>query len=57
MNFADRELILIGLVTYDLVTAQNHYDNLDSVQRRDLLLQIGETRERARVLGEAKRRS
>jgi hypothetical protein len=34
------------------MTAQDHYDNLDGVQRRDLLLKIGETREEARVLSE-----
>lgn len=34
------------------MTAQQHYDNLDSMQRRDLLLKIGETREEARVLSE-----
>jgi len=30
--------------------AQQEYDSLDSKQRRDLLLKIGETREEARVL-------
>lgn len=34
------------------MTAQQHYDNLDGMQRRDLLLKIGETREEARVLSE-----
>jgi len=34
------------------MTAQQHYDNLDRMQRRDLLLEIGETREEARVLSE-----
>jgi hypothetical protein len=34
------------------MTAQQHYDNLDGIQRRDLLLEIGETREEARVLSE-----
>ena len=34
------------------MTAQQQYDNLDSKQRRELLLQIGETREEAQVLGQ-----
>lgn len=34
------------------MTAQQHYDSLDSKQRRDLLLKIGETREEAQVLGQ-----
>jgi hypothetical protein len=32
--------------------AQQQYDSLDSKQRRDLLLKIGETREEARVLSQ-----
>jgi len=34
------------------MTAQQEYDSLDSKQRRDLLLKIGETREEARVLSQ-----
>ncbi len=34
------------------MTAQQQYDSLDSKQRRDLLLQIGETREEARALSQ-----
>jgi len=34
------------------MTAQREYDSLDSKQRRDLLLKIGETREEARVLSQ-----
>jgi hypothetical protein len=34
------------------VTAQQQYDSLDSKQRRDLLLKIGETPEEAQVLGQ-----
>jgi len=34
------------------VTAQQQYDSLDSTQRRDLLLKIGETPEEAQVLGQ-----
>jgi len=34
------------------MTAQQEYDRLDSKQRRDLLLKIGETREEARVLSQ-----
>lgn len=34
------------------MTAQQQYDSLDSKQRRDLLLKIGETREEARVLSQ-----
>jgi hypothetical protein len=34
------------------MTTQEHYDNLDGLQRRDLLLKIGETREEARVLSQ-----
>jgi hypothetical protein len=34
------------------MTAQQQYDNLDSKQRWDLLLKIGETREEARVLSQ-----
>ena len=34
------------------MTAQQRYDSLDSKQRQDLLLKIGETREEARVLSE-----
>jgi|HubBroStandDraft_3_1064219.scaffolds.fasta_scaffold779262_2 hypothetical protein len=33
------------------MTAQEQYDNLDSKQRRELLLKIGETPEEAQVLG------
>jgi hypothetical protein len=36
----------------EVVTAQQRYDSLDSKQRQDLLLKIGETREEARVLGQ-----
>jgi hypothetical protein len=32
--------------------AQQHYDGLDSKQRRELLLKIGETGEEARVLSQ-----
>jgi len=34
------------------MTAQQQYDSLDSKQRRDLLLKIGETSEEARVLSQ-----
>jgi hypothetical protein len=34
------------------MTAQQHYDNLESIERRDLLLKVGETREEARVLSQ-----
>ena len=34
------------------MTAQQQYDSLDSKQRQDLLLKIGETREEARVLSQ-----
>jgi hypothetical protein len=34
------------------MTAQQQYDSLDSTQRRDLTLKIGETREAARVLSQ-----
>jgi hypothetical protein len=34
------------------MTAQEQYDNLDSEQRRELLLKIGETPEEAQVLGQ-----
>jgi hypothetical protein len=34
------------------MTAQQQYGNLDSKQRWDLLLKIGETREEARVLSQ-----
>ena len=34
------------------MTAPQQYDSLDSKQRRDLLLKIGETREEARVLSQ-----
>jgi hypothetical protein len=34
------------------MTAQQQYDTLDSKQRLDLLLKIGETREEARVLSQ-----
>ena len=34
------------------MTAQQQYDSLDSNQRRELLLKIGETREEAQVLGQ-----
>ncbi len=34
------------------MTVQQQYDSLDSKQRRDLLLKIGETREEARVLSQ-----
>jgi hypothetical protein len=33
------------------MTAQQRYDSLDSKQRQDLLLKMGETREEAQVLG------
>jgi hypothetical protein len=34
------------------VTVQQQYDSLDTKQRGELLLKIGETREEARVLGQ-----
>ncbi len=34
------------------MTAQQQYDSLNSKQRRDLLLKIGETPEEARVLSQ-----
>jgi len=34
------------------MTAQQQYDGLDSKQRRELLLKIGETPEEARVLSQ-----
>jgi hypothetical protein len=34
------------------MTAQQQYDSLDSKQRRDILLKIGETHEEARVLSQ-----
>jgi hypothetical protein len=34
------------------MTAQQQYDSLDSKQRRDLLLKIGETSEEAQVLSQ-----
>ena len=34
------------------MTAQQQYDSLDSKQRRELLLEIGETPEEAQVLGQ-----
>ncbi len=34
------------------MTAQQQYDSLDSKQRWDLLMKIGETREEARVLSQ-----
>ena len=34
------------------MTAQQQYDSLDSKQRQDILLKIGETREEARVLSQ-----
>jgi len=34
------------------MTAQHHYDNLDGMQRRELLLKIGESGEEARVLSQ-----
>ena len=34
------------------MTAQQQYDGLDSKQRRELLLKIGETPEEAQVLGQ-----
>ena len=34
------------------MTAKQHYDSLDSKQRRELLLKIGETPEEAQVLGQ-----
>jgi hypothetical protein len=34
------------------MASQQHYNGLDSKQRQELLLQIGETREEARVLSE-----
>lgn len=32
------------------MTAQQQYDSIDSKQRQDLLMKIGETREEARIL-------
>jgi hypothetical protein len=32
--------------------AQQHYDGLDSKQRQELLLKVGETREEARLLSQ-----
>ena len=34
------------------MTAQQHYDSLDSAQRKDLLLKVGETREEAQLLSQ-----
>jgi hypothetical protein len=34
------------------MTAQGHYDGLDSKQRRELLMKIGETPEEAHALGQ-----
>ena len=34
------------------MTTQQRYDSLDSKQRRDLLLKLGETSEEARVLSQ-----
>ncbi len=34
------------------MTAQEQYDKLDSEQRRELLLKIGETPEEAQILGQ-----
>jgi len=34
------------------MTAQQQYDSLDNIKRRELLLKIGETREEAQILGE-----
>jgi hypothetical protein len=34
------------------MTAQQHYDNLDTKQRQGLLLTVGETREEAQLLSE-----
>jgi hypothetical protein len=34
------------------MTTQQQYDSLDSKQRRDLLVKIGETREEAQVLSQ-----
>ena len=34
------------------MTVQQQYDSLDTKQRGELLLKIGETREEARVLGQ-----
>jgi hypothetical protein len=34
------------------MTVQQQYDSLDSKQRGDLLLKIGETAEEARILGQ-----
>ncbi len=34
------------------MTAQQQYDSLDSKQRRELLLKIGETPEEAQILGQ-----
>jgi hypothetical protein len=36
----------------ELMTAQQQYDSLNSKQRGELLLKIGETSEEAQVLGE-----
>jgi hypothetical protein len=34
------------------MTAQQHYDGLDSEQRQELLLKVGETREEAQMLSQ-----
>ena len=34
------------------MTAQHHYDGLDSEQRQELLLKVGETREEAQMLSQ-----
>ena len=34
------------------MTAQQQYDSIDSKQRQDLLLKIGETHEEARILSQ-----
>ena len=34
------------------MTAQEQYDSIDSKQRQDLLMKIGETREEARILSQ-----
>ena len=34
------------------MTVQDHYDGLDSKQKRELLMKIGETPEEAQVLGQ-----
>jgi hypothetical protein len=39
-------------VAIEGMTAQQQYDSLDSKQRRDLLLKIGESSEEARVLSQ-----